>query len=161
MKLALALTLLFWLELSQASTVDPQVVVVAPDGREQVLQWSRLQTLPRQSATGNYHGALHAYEGVSLLSVLEAGGIAPTRNLKEHMLRRVVTVEGAGGYRASFTLSELDPTIGRKLVLLVAHEDARPLARDDGPLRLVVPSDDRPARWVRQVVRIHVADVSP
>jgi hypothetical protein len=132
---------------------------VAPDGSEQVLPWAQLKTLPQQTATGNNLGTVHSYEGVSLLTVLEAGGIAPTRSLKEHMLRRVVTVEGADGYRASFTLSELDPTIGRKLVLLVAHEDSKPLARDDGPVRLVVPSDERPARWVRQVVRIRVADV--
>ena len=42
---------------------------------------------------------------------------------------------------------------------VVPVEDGQPLPVDDGPLRLVVPSDKRPARWVRQVVRIVVSDV--
>ena len=32
--------------------------------------------------------------------------------------------------------------------------DGKPLDAKQGPLRLIVPDESRPARWIRQVVRI-------
>ena len=160
------LALLLWIFLlaapaaeAEATEHDARVLVRAPDGSEKTLDWTRLASIPHRTETALNHDKSHRYDVVSLLLVLQAAGIEPTESLRGHMLGRVVTVQGADGYRAVFALSELDPTIGGKLVLLTAREDGQPLPVDDGPLRLVVPSDKRPARWVRQVVRIVVSDV--
>jgi hypothetical protein len=43
-------------------------------------------------------------------------------------------------------------------VYLVNRAEGAALASDEGPWRLVVPTDHRPTRWSRQVARIVVAD---
>jgi hypothetical protein len=37
------------------------------------------------------------------------------------------------------------------------RKDGKPIASGEGPYRLIVPDDKRPARWVKQVRRITVA----
>lgn len=39
---------------------------------------------------------------------------------------------------------------------LADAKDGRPLAADEGPYRLIVPGEKRPARWARQIARISV-----
>ena len=68
------------------------------------------------------------------------------------------TVSAPDGYRVVFALSELDPTLGNRQVLLVDRENGQPLPAGTGPWRLVVPSDPRPARWVREVNAIAVSN---
>jgi DMSO/TMAO reductase YedYZ molybdopterin-dependent catalytic subunit len=46
--------------------------------------------------------------------------------------------------------------IGNLQALVADSEDGKPLAQNTGPLRLVVPADKRPARWVRMVKTIRV-----
>ncbi len=41
-------------------------------------------------------------------------------------------------------------------MLVADSEDGKPLAPTAGPLRLIVPSDKSPARWVRMVKAIRV-----
>ncbi|MFO0893059.1 MAG: molybdopterin-dependent oxidoreductase, partial [Isosphaeraceae bacterium] len=62
----------------------------------------------------------------------------------------------ADGYRAVFALPELDPDFTDRPVLLADRRDGRPLPGKDGPLQVIVPSDKRHSRWVRQVVALRV-----
>jgi hypothetical protein len=57
----------------------------------------------------------------------------------------------------SLSAAELDSTLTGKVPLLVDRLDGQPLTARDGPWRVFVPGDRRPARWVRQVVRLHLA----
>jgi DMSO/TMAO reductase YedYZ molybdopterin-dependent catalytic subunit len=43
-------------------------------------------------------------------------------------------------------------------VLLAFERDGQPLGADIGPFRLVVPTDKRGGRWVRQVTSIKLLD---
>ena len=61
------------------------------------------------------------------------------------------------GYRVVFSLGELDPATGGRRVFVVDRCDGKPLDADVGPLRLLVPEDARPARWVRQLQSITVS----
>jgi hypothetical protein len=72
------------------------------------------------------------------------------------VLGYVLVVEAADGYRASFSLGEVDPELTGRTVLLADLRNGAPLEGDLGPLRLVVPDDRRPARWVRQVTAVRV-----
>jgi hypothetical protein len=38
-------------------------------------------------------------------------------------------------------------------------KDGKPLGDKDGPYRLVIPDEKRMARWVKQVVKLKMADV--
>ena len=122
------------------------------------LNSERLMALPRASISATAHDKTQRFEGSDLRDVLRAAGVESTENLRGGALRRVVSVHAADGYVVAFALAELDSSIGDRRVLLVNRQDGAALAADQGPWRLVVPSDRRSARWVRQVTRIVVAD---
>ena len=132
----------------QASAL-PSPVVVPIDA-------ATLAALPREAVTASAHDRVLHCEGVALAALLQATGAMPAEPLRGAHLGRYVQVDGRDGYRALFALSEFDPTLGNRAAFLVDRCDGKALAHDDGPLRLVVPGEARPARWVRQVEAITV-----
>ena len=130
-------------------TVLPSPVVVPIDDASRA-------ALSRATVTATAHGRTHRCEGVALAALLQAGGAMPAEPLRGAQLGRYVQVDARDGYRAVFSLAEFDPTLGDGTAFLVDHCDGAPLDDDTGPLRLVVPGDARPARWVRQVRSITV-----
>jgi hypothetical protein len=60
------------------------------------------------------------------------------------------------GYRVVFALPEIDPDMTDKVVLVADRKNGKPLAGGEGPFRVIVPDDKRPARWVKQVSKISV-----
>ncbi|HBK47559.1 MAG TPA: molybdopterin-binding protein [Xanthomonadaceae bacterium] len=133
----------------------PPTIVLA-DGKAVSLSEDQLRSVPRQSLSATSHGKSARYEGYDLVQVLKAAGVSPVESLRGKDLRLAVRVTAADGYQVVFALSELDPTLGGRRVVLADRADGAPLAPADGPWRLVVPDDSRPARWVRQVTSIAV-----
>jgi DMSO/TMAO reductase YedYZ molybdopterin-dependent catalytic subunit len=70
----------------------------------------------------------------------------------------VLVAEASDGYRVAFALAELDPGTGDTQVLLAHRMNGAALDGEVGPLRLVVPKDKRPARWIRQLSTLHVTN---
>ena len=68
-----------------------------------------------------------------------------------------VIAEAGDGYRAVFSLAELDADFAAESVLVADTADGKELGADQGPLRLVVPGDKRQGRWVRMLRAIVVA----
>ncbi|WP_049620944.1 hypothetical protein [Frateuria defendens] len=126
--------------------------VTLASGAKVQLTDNALAPLQKRSVTATSHGKTASYEGYDLLAVLRAAGVEPVESLRGKHLGATVAVSAADGYRVVFSLAELDPTLGNKQVFLVDRENGQALPSGDGPWRLVVPSDRRPARWVRQVV---------
>jgi hypothetical protein len=58
-----------------------------------------------------------------------------------------VLVEASNGYRAAFTLAELDPELTDRVILLADTKDGQPLPLREGPFRIIVPGEKLPARW--------------
>lgn len=115
-----------------------------------------LATLPREPVTATAHEKTLRCEGVALSALLRAAGALPAEPLRGPQLTNYVLVTARDGYRAIFSLAELEPTLGNRKVLLVDQCEGKPLSDDDGPLRLIAPEESRPARWVRQVQSITV-----
>ncbi|KAF1716145.1 molybdopterin-binding protein [Pseudoxanthomonas yeongjuensis] len=115
-----------------------------------------LAALPREAVTANAHGKTLQCEGVALPAVLRAANALPAEPLRGGQLANYVLVTARDGYRAVFSLAELEPSLSNRKVLLVDRCDGQPLDGDDGPLRLIAPEESRPARWVRQVQSITV-----
>ena len=67
-----------------------------------------------------------------------------------------VLVEATDGYRAAFSLAEFDPELTDRVILLADTKDSQPLPLREGPFRIIVPGEKRPARWVRQVKAVTV-----
>ena len=115
-----------------------------------------LATLPREAVTATAHGKTLQCEGVALPALLRAANALSPEPLRGGQLANYVLVTARDGYRAVFSLAELEPTLGNRKVLLVDRCGGQPLGDDDGPLRLIAPEESRPARWVRQVQSITV-----
>ena len=69
-----------------------------------------------------------------------------------------VVAGGSDGYQAAFALAEFDPAFTDQVILVADHRDGQPLNSREGPLRLIVPGDKRPARWVRNLTTLRLKD---
>jgi hypothetical protein len=98
------------------------------------------------------------YSGAPLVEVLKAGGLLLDSDMTgiREIVKMTVLVEAADGYRAAFSLAELDPGLTDRVVLLADTKDGQPLPTREGPFRIIVPDEKRPARWVRQVRAVTV-----
>ncbi|MBB6186155.1 molybdopterin-dependent oxidoreductase [Rhodanobacter sp. MP7CTX1] len=120
-----------------------------------------LANLPRSSITAGVHDEKPSlWEGVALAELLRRAGAPTDKPLRGREMAKFVRVTAADGYQVVFSLTELDAAFGDRHVLLVDRQDGHPLSRKDGPFRLVVEGDKRPARWVREVETIEIVDGS-
>jgi len=143
-----------------AYPAEPATVsIILADEHAVDLSPSLLAHLQTQTASATSHGKTAKYEGYDLRAILTAAGVTPVESLRGKQLSTYLTVTAADGYAVVFSLAELDRSLGNTLVLLTNRANGQPLPTSDGPWRLVVPSDGRPARWVRQVMSIRVAAV--
>ena len=111
-------------------------------------------------------GQQHTSNAIELLALLKAAeapiefkmdpNADPKR--KNYPLRLSVMVAGHDGYTVAFALAELLPDIGNREVWLAFDADGHPFPDGDGHLRLIVPGDQKPGRWVRDVTSITVVD---
>jgi hypothetical protein len=75
-------------------------------------------------------------------------------SLRGRPLATYVVAEASDGYRVLFSIAELDSRFTDRVVVLADRKDGQPLSAAEGPYRLIVPGEKRPARWARQVIRI-------
>jgi hypothetical protein len=146
------LFLVLFLFAGAAHAVPPHSISVVLD---------TLQRLPRVEVTATAHGSKPVrYSGVTLQSLLHSRFYAPMGDrLRGPAMAFAVRATGADGYQVVFSLAELDEAFGKLQVLVVDTQDGMPLSSDDGPVRLVVPSDQRAGRWLRQLVRLEVLEL--
>jgi hypothetical protein len=153
----LALTLLSAAASAQQHGGDAGASPTAIPARVEVpLADGAWRTLPREAVHASAHGQSLDCNGVSLLAVLRQAGAMPEAALRGAQLARRVEITARDGYRVTFSLAELDPTLGNRRVMLVDQCGGKPLDADSGPLRLIVPEDARPARGIRQIEQIVV-----
>lgn len=120
---------------------------------------AELKAMPRTTVrAGGQGGQLtQVYEGVALAELLRRAGVPQGEDFGGPWLAAYVVAAATDGYRAVFSLAELDAGFGGSQVLVADTLDGAPLAEDLGPLRLVVPGDRRAARWVRMLKSVTVA----
>lgn len=99
-------------------------------------------------------GTSAAYTGVSLTGLLASVGVEFGKSIRGERLTEYVVVSAGDGYRVLFSLAEIDSMFREKLILLCYAKDGLPLPEQEGPLRLVIPDENRRARWVRWVTKI-------
>jgi DMSO/TMAO reductase YedYZ molybdopterin-dependent catalytic subunit len=134
---------------------------LAPGKTPVVLDEKSLAGMARTTVQAGAHGDTpSAWEGVALVEVLRAEGAPLGKALRGDALANYVRVTASDGYQVVFGLGELDTDLGAAKVVLVDRHEGKPLDEKDGPLRLVVPGDQRPARWVRNVSTIELLRAS-
>lgn len=101
----------------------------------------------------------HAH-AILLLSIVKAAMPKVNPKRKHGDLALAVEVEGADGYAATFGAGDLDDGLGHPVWAALDWNDG-PLKPEDGPVRLIVPGDTKPARWVHAVRTLRVVDLAP
>lgn len=146
-----------------AFAADPVLRIEGIAGHDGVVQppmqlsLADLQSMPRVSLPAKTHdGKDHTFEGVALAELLHRAGLPQGDAVRGPMLTRYLLVTAHDGYRAVFSLPELDPAFSDSRALLADRMDGQPISPRDGPLRLVMPAEKREARWVRMVERIEL-----
>ena len=99
------------------------------------------------------------YIGVPLAQLLQSVGVPLGESVRGVRLAEFVVVRAADGYRALFSLAEIDPIFRERTLLLCYGKNGGPLPAKEGPLRVVVADEKRHARWVRQVTAIELGRV--
>lgn len=125
------------------------------------MEGSALHQLPRMEVrTIDPHdpGKEIVYAGIPLMEVLKAGGLLLDSGMAgiRDVVAMTVLVAASDGYRAAFALAELEPELTDRVILLADTKDGQPLPPREGPFRIIVPGEKRPARWVRQVSAVTV-----
>jgi len=109
-----------------------------------------------------HSGKMQCCEGVRLSDLLAKAGVALGDSLHGRALATYVVAHARDGYMVVYSLAELDPAMNGNQIIVADKMDGKPLEPMQGPFRVVVPGDKRPARWVRMVDGFEVAEaVSP
>jgi hypothetical protein len=143
-----------WAQQNGAAVLEISGDVAHPHSYQEQ-EWKQLKHISI-SATNEHEKKTATYSGVLLRDLLKEAGVPSGENLRGKALTICVVVTANDGYQVTFSIAELDEGIGNLQVLVADSEDGKPLAPTAGLLRLVVPADKRPARWVRMVKTIRV-----
>ena len=131
---------------------DAVLVVKGAVKQELRLTLAELKAMPRAKLTAKGHdGASHEYEGVALPALLAKAGVPQGSELRGKNMTLCVVAEAGDGYRAVFSVAEMDGYFAGEAVIVADTADGKDLSPDQGPLRLVVPGDKRQGRWVRML----------
>jgi hypothetical protein len=138
------------------ATADTLVIVGAP-GQRGVFTAATLKEYPHQRVTIHDHhtNADETFSGVPLIELLAHLGVPHGKDLMGKSLGDYVVATGSDGYTSVVALGEVDPEFHPGMVLVADTMDGKPLGKA-GPFQLVVSEDKRPARSVRNLVRVEV-----
>jgi hypothetical protein len=140
-----------------ADAAAQTVTVTGPTGQKLTLAAADVAALPHQPVTLQLdNGKTEACEGVALSVILAKVGAPQGKALRGPEMADVVEVGAADGYRVALALAETDPLMRGDKVFLADRCNGATLAAPEGPFRLIVVGDGRPARSARQVTSITV-----
>jgi len=136
--------------------ITATVTVTGEDGKVLTLGVQDLDALPQASAVISHEGKTYGFKGALLYEVLKKAGAPIDKEMRGAALSDVVILTAADGYVVTLALSDLEPSIRpSKIILADATAEGAPLDKD-GPFRLVIDGDLKPARSERSVVSIEV-----
>jgi hypothetical protein len=143
---------------SDVASIPPGILRVTFADKSTDWTLAKLAALPHASATGqNEHTkAAETYAGVPLMDLLTPLGVPAGPH--GAAMRIYLVAEGSDGYKAVYSLAEVNPAVQSSTVIVADTENGKPLA-GDGPLKLIDTADKHPARWVRNLVLIKVLTV--
>ncbi|WP_448698888.1 molybdopterin-dependent oxidoreductase [Mucilaginibacter sp. AW1-3] len=101
-------------------------------------------------------GKDHIYTGAVLSDILTKAGVTMGQQLRGENLTKYLLVEASDGYQVVFALAELDKSFTDRAIILADTIDGKPLAAGDGPFRIIVQDDKKPARCMKQVTSMKV-----
>ena len=143
-----------------AAQSQASLQLVAESGAISELSLDSLRAMPQVELRGRIHdGPELVFRGPALDAVLALAGAPRGHELRGPALRLVVLAEARDGYAVVYSLAELSPGLGARHGIVAVEQDGKPLSDEDGPLRIVLEGEGRPARWIRQLERLRIVRV--
>jgi len=146
---------------SSQSSADAALAVTGDVATPLSLSLSDLQHLPRTTlkVLNPHSGKEEVYEGVLLAELLKRAGLPQGEKLRGPMMASYLLAQGSDGYRVVLSLAETDSSFQNSEILDADTMDGQAIGSGAGPLRLVLPHDLRPGRWVRMLQSIKVVTI--
>ena len=143
-----------------AAQAPASLQLVSEAGTTMEIPLDSLRHLPQVELRGQIHdGPELVFRGPALDAVLAMAGAPEGRDLRGPALRLVVLAEARDGYAVVYSLAELSPDLGARRGIVAIEQDGQPLGEKDGPMRIVLEGEKRPARWIRQLERLRIVRV--
>jgi hypothetical protein len=139
--------------------VSGQLAVRVGDPPAVTVSQADLAKLPRHSAVMTDHGKQVRCEGVLMHDLLAQAGVDFGKELHGKQLSSYVAAVASDDYEVVYALAEFDPTIMDSGIIVADKCEGQSLAEKQGPLRIVVPQDKRPARSIRMLKEIDVVQL--
>ena len=116
-----------------------------------------MAAMPRTTVSAkDKQGASHTYSGVALADIFNKAGVTTGAQLRGKNMTKYVLVSCADGYKVVFSLAELDSAFTDRVVILADQMEGKLLSPANGPFRIIVPGDKKPARDCFQVASIAI-----
>jgi hypothetical protein len=130
--------------------------IINAEGHATTLTATQIANLPHVTVDTRDHDTPARFEGIPLAAVLSTAGIQLGDTMRGPRMTEVLLVEAADGYKVVVALAEF---FYPREIILADKRDGKPLDAKEGPFRIVVPGDKRPARWARQITTLKVTAV--
>jgi hypothetical protein len=138
------------------------LTVTGLGGQKLALGAADIAALPHQPVALHLeNGKSEACDAVPLALILAKVGAPQGRALHGPEMADVVEIGAADGYHVALALAETDPMVRPDPAVLADRCDGAPMAAPEGPFRVIVPGDLRPARSARQVTSLTLLRLPP
>ncbi len=140
-----------------ASGAQPAALTLVA-GQEKSFDLAAFAALPHKTLTvenGHTH-AKESYSGVLLIDLLAPLGAPAGAAVKGKALSEYVVATGSDGYKAVLAIAEIEPGFHPGTVLVADALDGKPLDAKEGPWKLVVSEDAKPARSVHNLIKVEL-----
>ncbi|QTE34912.1 molybdopterin-dependent oxidoreductase [Mucilaginibacter gossypii] len=142
---------------TQAQTKEAVVKVTGEVTNPLTIGPAELQQYKQTTVTRkDKDGKAHLYSGVIVSEILTKAGVTLGADLHGKNLAKYLLVEAGDDYRVLFALAELDKAFTDRMIILADKVDGQPLAPADGPFRIIVQDEKKPARCIKQVIAMKV-----
>lgn len=142
---------------SAPAAAAPAALTIQSGTKAESIPAEAFAKLPHKTLTVfNAHSKMsETYSGLPLNDLLARVDAPLGGQLHGKALATYIVAQGSDGYRAVYSLAEVDPAFHGGEEIVADTLGGKPLGKD-GPYKLVNTEDKRPARWVRNLVLIVV-----
>ncbi len=132
--------------------------LILPGQHPQTLNAADIAAMPHKTVTfhNGHTNTDEIYSGVPLTNLLARNGIPTGDKLHGKPLADYIVATGSDGYKAVLALAETDPSFHPGDVIIADTLESKPIGDKDGPFRLIVTEDKRPARCVHNLISIEL-----
>jgi hypothetical protein len=143
----------------ETSAAEKNELLIESRGHDPVhLAIGDLKTMPHLTVTvhNSHTNTDETYSGVRVADLLTKVGAPSGSDLRGKALANYIVATGSDGYQAVIASGEVDPAFHPGEVLVADSMNGKALDVHNGPLKLVLTEDRRPARSVRNLTTIEL-----